>query len=1031
MHALRGIAVALAVCFPLLAQLGSEFVERPLERLQEVLRQEGERLFWQAEQGARTLEAFPVTVRERAQLEQLRSLVLQGAWQAARRELRTWLAREVLSPLRIWAWQWAGVAAFALHDYGEAERCWDSTLSLLSVLQDENLRQTVGQEVNYWYLLALLHRAQYLRADSVAALYLQRYPASPHADEVLLFRALLAEIAHQYQQAVKLLEELRTTYPCHTATPSAIAREAYLRLRLQEFAQTLRLTEELQLLLERFSQRQLNPPCEHVTGDELPWQELLFVRAEAYLWRQQWQAAQQEYERLLERYPQGRLAERARLQIAWLALQGGRLAEASRAFGELQRSSDRLIAALAHIYGALVLKAQGDTAAAQQKLLELTLQPDFPFVAMVYLELGRIAYERGNYSSARSAFEQAMREAPETAIMLQALVLLGSTYGQLQQWGEALHAFRMAEQLLRQPSAAVVPQRRRYEEYVLFGMATSLYFLHRPAEALRLLERLTGERLAEALQPDEVLFWLAEAQYSVGELARAVQTYERLLLSYPASRRREEALYGTAWCAFRLQQMERAAFWFERLLAEFPNTRYAAEALVRKADALYVLGQYQRAAQAYWDVTQRFPTTAEGEYAAYQYGYVLYRLRNYEGAETAFRYFVRTYPRSSLAEEALYFLGWIPFQQQRYGEAIERFRQLLELYPRSELASRTWFAIGNAYYNMERWEEALKAYRTIVEQFPQSPFALEAVKSVQYCLMALGRMEEAYRWIDTLMQRYPATRLEEEARFKRAELFFVRQRYDTALREYVDFARRYPYSERTAEALYWAVRSALALGDFSTATQLLVELQRRYPKDWHTTQGVLEVAREQARIDPAAADTQYQYVERWGESAQVAEALFQRGLIAILRGDTSTALERWRRAVEQYPETEFALQARYRLALYWRARERHDSVRALLQPLGERNDDIGAEALYYIGESWMREGRCDSAVIAFETLYHKHTNSEPWNVLSLLQAGECYEKTGNTAAAVAAYRLVVALRPHDEYGRTARSRLRRLPGGQP
>lgn len=1031
MRGLRGGGVFLIACISLQAQPREELVGSPVERLHWILRHEQEGLFWQAEQRARALEAFSLVVQERAQLERVRSLVLQGDWQVARRELRAWLAREPLSPLRIWFWQWAGVAAFALGDYGEAERCWDSTLSLLPAIEERKVRHAVGQEVAYWYLLALLQRTQYLRADTVAALYLEHYPSSSHADEALLFRALLAEISHEYQRAVQLLETLRSSYPCHTATPLAIAREAYLRLRLQEFGFALRLTEELQMLLERFQQRDMEPPCEKLTVADLPWQELFFMRAEAYLWRQQWQAAQQEYGRLLENFPQGRLAERARLQIAWLALRTGKVAEATQGFLALQQSSDRLVAALAYLYGALALKAHGDTAAAQQKLLELTLQPDFPLVAMAHLELGRIAYEKGSYTAARSAFEQAVREASEAAVMLQALLLLGSTYQQLQRWEEALGTFRTAEQLLHQPSTAIIPQRRRYEEYGLLGMATSLYFLYRPGEALRLLERLAGERLAEALQPDEILFWLAEAQYSTGDLARAVQAYERLLLNYPRSSRREEALYGTAWCAFRLQQMERAVFWFERLLAEFPDTRYAAEASVRKADALYVLGQYQRAAHTYWELAQRFPATAEGEYAAYQYGYVLYRLRDYERAEDAFQYFVRTYPRSSLVEEALYFLGWLPFQQQHYEGAITRFRALLELYPRSELAPRTWFALGNAYYNMERWEEALRAYRTVVEQFPKSPFALEAIKSVQYCLMALGRVDEAYRWIDTVVQQYPATRLEEEARLKRAELFFVRQRYDTALREYVEFAQRYPYSERTAEALYWAVRSALALGDLATAARLSSDLRRRYPQDWYTAQSLLELAREQVRIDPAAADTLYRYIERRGDSTQAAEALFQRGIIAVLRGDTASALERWSAVVGQYPGTEFALQARYRLAVYWRLQERYDSVRALLQPLGMRRDDVGAEALYYIGEAWMREGRCDSAVIAFETLYHTHPNTEPWTPLSLLQVGECYERLGNLAAAAAAYRMVLTLRPHDEYGRTARGRLRRLPGGQP
>lgn len=1022
---------SLCCCQVVTAGWGTVSGATPIERLQAALRQESEALLWEAERLAESVGSLPVTAREWAQLVKARSLLRQGLWSEGERELNTLLSSGSLSPLQPWLWQWSGVAAFQQRHYAEAEQRWRTALEHSAVLRDTALRSDLQQQLEYWLLLALLHQGHYQRADSVAVVYVQRYPLSPHADEALFFRALLAEMQGAYRQAATLLRDLRERYPCHTATPHALSREAYLRLVLQEYPSAIRLTEELELLLERLSAGVPGSSCEPVSSLDIPRRELLFVRAEAYLQQEQWEAAQQAFERFLQLYPDGFLAERARLQHAWLWLARGEPRRALAAFTELQQSRDATVAAFAALYKALALKASGDTAAAQQELLELSLRSDFPYPAKVLLELGQLAYEARRYGNARLNLEQVLREASDAPTMLRVLILLGSTYQQLGDWEGALRAFRMAEQLLRHGDTLLIPHWRRYWEQALLGMGASLVMLQRAGEALRILEQLVGEWLERALQPDEILFWLAEAYYQVGNLAQATQVYERLLLRYPTSLRREEALYGTAWCAFRTHQLERAAFWFDRLLQEFPNTRYATEALVRRADALYILKQYRQAAETYWDVAQRFPSMPEGEYAAYQYGYVLYRLRNYTAAEEAFRYFARTYPRSQLADEALYFLGWLAFQQQRYQEAIERFRHLLQIYPNSPLAARTWFAIGNAYYNMEQWQEALQAYRTVVEQYPNSPYALEAVKSVQYCLLAMGQTDAAYRWADTVAQRYPATKLEEEARLKRAELLFAQQRYDAALREYAEFARRYPYSNRTAEALYWAFRSALALGDRETARQLSKQLHQQFPGDRFATQSLLELAREEARFDPAIADSLYQQVEQLGDSLQRAEAAFQRGNLAYIRGDTGTAVRQWQWTAAQYPATEFAAQARYRLALYWRGVEQYDSLRIVLAPLAEREDELGAEALYLIGEAWMQQGRCDSAVIAFRTLHTKHPNDNQWLPLSLLHTGECYERMGENAAAIEAYRLVVALRPNDEYGRTARSRLNRLQQRQP
>lgn len=1004
--------------------------ENAWQRLQKALAEEAHGFAWQAEQLLQQSPAFPVGAREWFAVLRMKSTLQQRFWEEGWEQARRFLQQEPFSPLRGIVWHWAGIAAFELRRFADAERCWDSALAQRAF--PEQMQTKLEEQIGYWRILALLQQGHYQRAENAVDNYVQRYPSSPHADEALFFQALLSELRGSYRQAADRLKRLRELYPCRSATPQALAREAYVRLILQEFAQALRLAEELEILLERFQRgNTLEALCEGPTSVDVPWQELLFVRAESYRERQQWEAAQRMYEELLARFPEGALAERARLQLAWLALRRGQAQEAMKRFQALRKSSDQEVAALAALYSALARKMLGDTAGARQELLELSLRPEFPGTAKVLLELGQLSYEAGQYRNARLTLEQALRETAEAATLLRILVLLGATYQQMQQWESALRTFRMADELLQRGDTLLIPGWRRYREQALLGTGIALVFLQRPAEAVEVLQRAVAEHLSSALQGDELLFWLAEACYAGGQFTRATEIYEQLLLRYPKSPRREEALYGTAWCAFRTNQMERAVFWFQRLLTEFPQTRYAVEALLRKADAFYLLRQLREAATAYWELAERFPQTPEAEYAAYQYGYVLYRLRDFAAAEQAFRYFVRTYPRSSLADEALYFLGWLSFQQQRYTEAVERFRKLLEAYPQSSLAARTWFAIGNAYYNSERWQEALEAYQTVVERYPTSPYAVEAVKSVQYCLLALGRTEEAYRWADTIAARYPATRLEEESRLKRAELLFAQQRYDAAFREYTEFVRRYPYSERTPEALYWAFRSAVALGDIHEARRLSEQLQRQYPQQWYSTQSLLELARFEARLELRRADSLYREVERRGDSLQAAEALFQRGVLAYVQHDTLQALARWREVLSRFPATEFADQARYQLGMYWRAREQYDSVRLYLAPVAQRQDERGAEAWYYIGEAWMREGKCDSAVIAFKTLQTTHPGTENWYSLSLLHMGECYEKTGNIAAAIEAYRLILTLRPDDEYGRTARSRLSRLQRGRP
>jgi predicted TPR repeat methyltransferase len=56
---------------------------------------------------------------------------------------------------------------------------------------------------------------------------------------------------------------------------------------------------------------------------------------------------------------------------------------------------------------------------------------------------------------------------------------------------------------------------------------------------------------------------------------------------------------------------------------------------------------------------------------------------------------------------------------------------------------------------------------------------------------------------------------------------------------------------------------------------------------------------------------------------------------------------------------------------------------------------------------------------------------EDWYSLGLLQLGECYEQLGRPEAAAEVYRVLLNLRPGDEFGKTAQARLNRLPRRRP
>lgn len=114
--------------------------------------------------------------------------------------------------------------------------------------------------------------------------------------------------------------------------------------------------------------------------------------------------------------------------------------------------------------------------------------------------------------------------------------------------------------------------------------------------------------------------------------------------------------------------------------------------------------------------------------------------------------------------------------------------------------------------------------------------------------------------------------------------------------------------------------------------------------------------------------------------------------------------------------------------MHYRAVGKYDSARYHFRYIADIDDNpkISSEARYRIGELWMREKNYEQAIEAFLIVKDKFEGFEDWYSQSLLNLGECYEQVQLFDNAREIYRALEAIRPNDDYGRTAKSRLNRI-----
>lgn len=929
-------------------------------------------------------------------------------------------------------------------DYAGAEVKFKQTIELSEKaakirLDDKERYEYISHSANYWCAVAICQQSRYY--DAIP--YFQRTFMSETDDNLSNY-----EYAAQAIYALGVIAEMNSDLPL--ANKHWLMLDSHYRYSNVSVPSYLRYANDNLLLrnpknaimsLQKADNAMFHINEKDSIGLLYRQQEFnanfkensLYLKAEASNGLQQYSQSIPIFQELISSFPNSSLLPNAYMGIGWAELNQGNYNAAIFNFNkviELEHNTNSTLSATAHINKISALKKLGKIEEAQQELSMLSVQPNFPLIAFVDLELGQIYYERGEYEQARKTLERAEREANNHKVSIRISALLAASYFELDMFSKAAEMYGKTEKTALNVDSILVPNRNWYRDEARVKQGISLVLANRYNESITPLLKYIAERETTHTMLDEATFWLAEAYYRMDMLKNAAINYAKITADYRSSSRREEAMYGEGWSYFRQKDFSKSSAAFDRLVKEFPKSKFATEVLTRQADGYYQIKNYVKASEYYSKAASQDPSSDDAQYAAYQLAHTLYRQTQYEKAVTAGLQFVRKYPKSQLAPNALYLVAWIRFQQEKYPAAIENFHFLIETYPQSNLVPRAYFAIGDAEYNQGNYEHALEDYKIVVEQFPSSDLVPNALQSVQQVYLVLDRNEEAISVANQYINNNPSSPFVEDFQYKKADMFYTGRKYQDAITEYQDFVKKYPTGERTAEALYWLGKSFVAVNDFDNASRTFMELKNKFPKNDFAANGLLEYALMLKQQNmPDSALTILGIIENDFHTNDAApQAAFEKAVIYFGLNDTLKAMEQYKYTAATYPETDYSDQSTYRLAMYYRFRGLNESAVAEFQKIAVVYDNptIASEATYRIGELQLKMGNTEEARKQFEIIQDKFAGYEDWFSLAMLSLGEIYERMGRKDEAKEIYIMIQQIRPDDEFGKTASMRLKKI-----
>lgn len=920
--------------------------------------------------------------------------------------------------------------------YADAHKSFEKTITMIEndMLRRNNYEYLANLEEDaiYWKGIATYQQGRYLEAIPVFNELVHKYPKSNYADDALFGIGMIYERNRDYDSAIVQFNIIENNYPYSNSVMASYIRSANNNIVQRKATRAFFDLEFASNIYNHIqSKDSLGLLYEQQTYVKAPYEEINYLRGEAYNVVGNYKEAKSTFKAFLETYSVEHLRLYFILGLGWASLNLGEYDEALKYYEQVitdAEESEKNIRYLAEMYRAITLEKSGQIDDAQRELAGLASRADFPYSGVALLELAQINYESENYNEAKKNLIRAEREENSGRIAARIHLLLGATYLQLGNYNDALTEYDKANIIVTNSDPVLLPEKKYYESEILFKKSVCLIQTHRYAEAISNLNNFIGAHPKDERVP-EALFWLAESYYRTDLLKNAQKTYNQLMINYP-NFRREDVLYGLGWSYFRDRNFKSSSEIFSMLAREYPKSKYAVEVLTRQGDGYYLQKDYTRAANFYSQAAQLSPKSDEGQYSAYQLCHALYRAGKYEESITALLNFVGNYPNSPYAPNAIYLIGWIKFNQRQYIDAINNYTYLIDAYSQSGLVPRAYYAIGDAYYNQGNYDQAIAYYKKVVELFPSNSLAPEALKSMQYCYSALGKEDEAIAIAEQYIQSNPNSPYIEEFAFKKGEMFYSGKKYKDAITEYEKFLSEHPTSTRDPEALFWMGKSYQNLNEKDKAIEVFNDLFKKYPKSESAAQGLLEIAQIlEERTYLQSADSVYLIISKNYDSTEYdAQAIFQRASISAQINDTARSIDLYKYVAQKYPTSLYGLNARYRIAMYYRSNSINDSARKEFEILSSisTDNDLAAESLYRIGELWMRDNNWDKAIETFSIVRDRYTNVEVWFPLSLLNLGEAYEKKGEIEQAIDIYKALTAINPDDDYGRTARNRLKNL-----
>ncbi|HEY8901798.1 MAG TPA: tetratricopeptide repeat protein [Chthoniobacterales bacterium] len=783
-------------------------------------------------------------------------------------------------------------------------------------------------------------------------------------------------------------------------------------------------------------------------------EDLVFYKGVCEMQDQEYAAARKSFDTFVKEFPRSKQAAEAMLLYGTTWVLEEKWAEAAKQFAAIRPlvdPVDRGRATVLELY-ALMQEEKFDDALALvvEEFPRLNQMLQIATFQTLALQLGSEFLDKGENRKAITALQRVWNRDRLLKYQAQRLGELEDAVAaaEAQPKSDPYRTFRLRQMIAKvKREVANIEKIANFDSALRLRLATAYLAMERYREAALIMEDMLVTMPPDAVVESASLN-LIQCWSAIERWPKAVEAAQTFAKKFPESKQLPMALYLEGIAQQRMNDQPAAIATFEGIRRQFPQSDFAARALFMKGFSQLLSDQNKPAiatfeefaktdpksdlaeSAAYWrgmgfSFDKQFPQTREvmdeylGQYkdgafrgaATFQKAYAAQSMHATATAIRELRAYLKAYPGHESNSEALVLLGDALMEQGDIEEGIAALKQIPS--NDSKFFEEGWFKIGKAYRLLEEPKKLRPHFEQFVKEHPRSPRVAEAIYWIGWTYLQEGdpsRAREAY-W--QAINRYgnDATIRSVEDLFPALQKLYASgddsASYLARLRELHAGADTDKKTILAMRAL-WAEALVYRKKDPDRSRNLLLDAATRVNPS--TTNPLImadcSVALEQAgRADDA--ERMWRDLVKWNPRApQKDDAFAALGMIEAKRGNRAAAVAYFDRFEKETLGSMLFGKVMIEKSQLLAEDGNSEGARKALEALLANNASRGpekAEALYRIGDLYMKEKKYALAVPYFQRIYIMHGRWHDWVAKAYLSSGEAFEELDDKTAARKTY----------------------------